>query len=44
VTQTAGLLALQTGFSAPVPHVRAWAIAGPVMIFAAMVNIGRPRH
>jgi hypothetical protein len=29
VTQTAGLLALQTGFSAPVPHVRAWAIAGP---------------
>ena len=44
VTQTAGLLALQTGFSAPVAQVRAWAIAGPVMIFAAMVTIGRPRH
>ena len=43
LTQTAGLLALQT-LAAPVPHVRAWAIAGPVMIFAAMVNIGRARH
>jgi exosortase/archaeosortase family protein len=43
VTQTAGLLVLQT-LVAPVPHVRAWAIAGPVMIFAALVNLGRARH
>jgi exosortase/archaeosortase family protein len=48
-TQAAGLLALQAlGTSAaltlPVPHVRAWAIAGPVMIFAAMVKLGRARH
>lgn len=43
MTQTAALLALQT-LAAPVPHVRAWAIAGPVMIFAAMVNLGRARH
>jgi exosortase/archaeosortase family protein len=48
-TQAAGLLALQAlGTSAaltlPVPHVRAWAIAGPVMIFAAVVNLGRARN
>jgi exosortase/archaeosortase family protein len=45
LTQTACLLALHTlGAGVPVPDVRAWAIAGPVMIFAAMVNIGRPRN
>lgn len=43
LTQTAALLALQT-LAAPVPHVRAWAVAGPVMIFAAMVNLGRARR
>lgn len=49
VTQTAGLVVLQAlaaspGLAAPVPHVRAWAIAGPVMIFAAMVHVGRARR
>jgi exosortase/archaeosortase family protein len=43
--QVAGLAALHAlgGLIPPVPHVRAWAIAGPVMIFAAMVHLGRPR-
>ena len=31
------------GAPVPVPAIRAWAIAGPVMIFAAMVHLGRPR-
>ena len=49
LTQTAGLAVLHAlgahqGLTAPVPDVRAWAIAGPVMIFAAMVHSGRARE
>jgi exosortase/archaeosortase family protein len=49
VTQTAGLLALQAlatypGLTAHVRDVRGWAVAGPVLIFAAVVNLGRARR
>lgn len=39
-TQAAGLLALQAvaGYAGLTPHVRGWAIAGPVLIFAAVVH------
>jgi exosortase/archaeosortase family protein len=48
-TQTAGLLALHaltshSGLTAHVRDIRGWAIAGPVLIFAAMVDTGRPRR
>jgi exosortase/archaeosortase family protein len=48
LTQTAGLLALQAlashaGLTAHVRDVRGWAVAGPVLIFAAVVNVARPR-
>jgi exosortase/archaeosortase family protein len=44
LTHAAGLAALHAlGADVPVPQVRAWAIAGPLMIFAAMVHLGRPR-
>jgi exosortase/archaeosortase family protein len=48
LTQTAGLLALQalashSGLTAHVRDIRGWAIAGPVLIFAAVVNVARPR-
>lgn len=49
LTQTAGLLALHTlaglsGLTAHVRDVRGWAVAGPVLIFAAVVNLARPRR
>lgn len=49
LTQTAGLLALQAlasqaGLAAHVRDVRGWAIAGPVLIFVAVVNLARPRR
>jgi exosortase/archaeosortase family protein len=45
VTQAAGLAGLHAlgGLIPPVPDVRAWAIAAPVMVFVAMVHLGRPR-
>ena len=49
LTQTAGLLALHAlashaGLTAHVRDVRGWAVAGPVLIFAAVVNVARPRR
>jgi hypothetical protein len=49
LTQSAGLLALhalasQTGLTAHVRDVRGWAVAGPVLILAAVVNFARARH
>ena len=48
LTQTAGLLALHalaghSGLTAHVRDVRGWAVAGPVVIFAAVVNVARSR-
>jgi hypothetical protein len=48
LTQTAGLLALHAlashaGLTAHVRDVRGWAVAGPVLIFAAVVNVARSR-
>jgi exosortase/archaeosortase family protein len=47
LTQTAGLLALHAlasywDLTAHVRDVRGWAIAGPVLIFAAVVNVAKP--
>ena len=49
LTQTAGLLALHalashSGFAAHVRDVRGWAVVGPLLIVAAVVNVGRPRR
>ena len=49
LTQTAGLLALHTlasyaGLAAHVRDVRGWAVAGPLLIVAAVVNVARPRR
>jgi hypothetical protein len=49
LTQTAGLLALHalashSGVTAHVRDVRGWAVAGPVLIFAVVVNVARPRR
>ena len=49
LTQTAGLLALHAlgshpGLTAQVRDVRGWAVAGPLLIVAAVVNIARPRR
>jgi exosortase/archaeosortase family protein len=49
LTQTAGLLALQAlathgGLTAHVRDVRAWAVVGPVLIFAAVIHVARPRR
>lgn len=49
VTQAAGLLVLHglatyAGLTAHVRDVRGWAVAGPVLIFAAVVNVARPRR
>ena len=49
LTQTAGLLALQavashSGLTAQVRDVRGWAVAGPVLIFAAVINVARARR
>ena len=48
LTQTAGLFALHalashSGLTAHVRDVRGWAVAGPVLIFAAVVNVARSR-
>jgi exosortase/archaeosortase family protein len=49
LTQTAGLLALQAlathaSLTAHVRDVRAWAVVGPVLIFAAVIHVARPRR
>ncbi len=49
LTQTAGLLALHaladdSGLTAHVRDVRGWAVAGPVLIFAAVVKVARTRR
>jgi exosortase/archaeosortase family protein len=49
LTQTAGLLALHalashSGLTAHVRDVRGWAVAGPVLIFVAVVNVARARR
>jgi exosortase/archaeosortase family protein len=49
LTQTAGLLALHTlasqfGLAPHVRDVRGWAVAGPVLIFAVVVNHARTRR
>jgi exosortase/archaeosortase family protein len=49
VTQAAGLLVLQalanqSGFAIHVRDIRGWAVAGPVLIFAAVVSSARPRR
>jgi len=49
LTQAAGLLALHAlatygGLTAHVRDIRAWAIAGPVLVFAAVVNFDRARR
>jgi exosortase/archaeosortase family protein len=49
LTQTAGLLALHAlashaGVTAHVRDVRGWAVAGPVLIFAAVVNVAWARR
>jgi exosortase/archaeosortase family protein len=49
LTQTAGLLVLHAltthaGLTAHVPEVRGWAVAGPLVIVAAVVNVAWPRR
>ena len=49
LTQTASLLALQAlaidfGLTAHVRDVRGWAVAGPVLVVAAVVNVARARR
>jgi len=49
LTQTAGLLALHAlashaGLTAHVRDVRGWAVVGPVLIFAAVVNVAWARR
>ncbi len=49
LTQTAGLLALHalgshSGLTAHVRDVRGWAVVGPLLIVAAVVNVARPRR
>jgi exosortase/archaeosortase family protein len=49
LTQVAGLLALHalashSGFTAHVRDVRGWAVAGPLLILAAVVNVARARR
>ena len=48
VTQTTGLLALHAashaGLTERVTDVRGWAVAGPLLIVAAVVNVARPRR
>ena len=47
LTQTTGLLALHalasSGLTAHVRDIRGWAVAGPLLIVAAVVNLARPR-
>jgi exosortase/archaeosortase family protein len=47
ITQTAGLVLLQTlatqgGLIASVRDIRGWAVAAPILIFAAVVSVARP--
>jgi exosortase/archaeosortase family protein len=49
LTQTTGLLALHafashSGLTARVSDVRGWAVAGPLLIVATVVNVARPRR
>lgn len=48
LTQTTGLLALHelasSGLTAHVRDIRGWAVAGPVLIVAAVVNLAGPRR
>ena len=48
LTQTTGLLALHalasSGLTAHVRDIRGWAVAGPLLIAAAVVNLARPRR
>jgi hypothetical protein len=49
LTQIAGLLALQaltthTGLTVHVPEIRGWAVAGPLLVVAAMVNVAHARR
>ena len=48
LTQTTGLLALHalasSGLTAHVRDIRGWAVAGPLLIVAAVVNLARPRR
>jgi exosortase/archaeosortase family protein len=49
LTQTTGLLALHalagySGVTARVSDVRGWAVAGPLLIVATVVNVARPRR
>jgi len=49
LTQTAGLLALYTlashsGLTAHVRDIRGWAVAAPVLIFAVVIDVARPRR
>jgi exosortase/archaeosortase family protein len=49
LTQTTGLFALHalashSGLTARVTDVRGWAVAGPLLIVAAVVNVARPRR
>jgi exosortase/archaeosortase family protein len=49
LTQMAGLLALHavtthSGFTLHVPEVRGWAVAGPLLVVAAMVNLTHARR
>ena len=48
LTQAVGLLALDTlasaGLTAHVRDIRGWAVAGPVLIVAAVVNLAGPRR
>jgi exosortase/archaeosortase family protein len=48
LTQTAALLVLQalasSGIAAHVRDIRGWAVAGPVLVFAAVVNVARTRR
>ncbi len=49
LTQAASLIAMSAiagyaGVTAQVRDVRGWAIAGPVLVFALMVNVARPRR
>jgi hypothetical protein len=49
ITQFAGLLALHalpsySALTLHVPEIRAWAVTGPLLIVAAVVNVGRARR
>ncbi len=39
-----GMLALQTGLTPRVPDIRAWALIGPAIVIAMVVNVARARR